>query len=260
MAINITTGKRNYHTQINNALYSSYNSVVSGIDLVSVTDLTANFSSGEVLYRGSKVDVSETAITFNQGDASYPRIDLVVFDGTQITILEGTPSADPKPADYNAYDYVVLYQVYIDVNATSLTTSDFEDMRVPFNPGLAKDELVKADNLDTTSGFLSDKVDNTTLEVDTVNHKIKVKNSAFGGDLKPSDDNTYVLGTSDYRWKEVYAVDVYTGDVVLQNGWRIVEYDDNKNLFNGVRILNDKGEEIFKITEDGLYFKGKKVI
>jgi len=79
------------------------------------------------------------------------------------------------------------------------------------------------------------------------------------GDILPPLDNTYSLGSADKRWKSVYVVDVYTGDIKLQNGWIITERDEQGNLINGVRILNDKGEEIFKITENGIYFKGKRL-
>ncbi len=44
------------------------------------------------------------------------------------------------------------------------------------------DELVKADSWDSTAGYLSDKVDWSTLEVDTSTHKIKVKDWVFATD------------------------------------------------------------------------------
>jgi len=41
------------------------------------------------------------------------------------------------------------------------------------------DELVKADPSDSTAGYLVDKVDNTTIEVDTSSHVLKVKDNVF---------------------------------------------------------------------------------
>jgi hypothetical protein len=81
----------------------------------------------------------------------------------------------------------------------------------------------------------------------------------FAGNFVPKIDNTYNLGSATARWANIYAVNVYAGDVVFQNGWKITEYDEDGKLMDGLRILNKNGEEIFKITEDGLYFKGKKI-
>jgi len=78
-------------------------------------------------------------------------------------------------------------------------------------------------------------------------------------DIIPAVDNVYKLGSSSNRWESIYTVFLYTGDIKLQNNWSILEKDEQGNLINGVRILNDKGEEVFKITEDGIYFKGKKL-
>lgn len=47
------------------------------------------------------------------------------------------------------------------------------------DPPPSADEKVKADSGDPTAGFLSDKVDGTTLEVDTALHQLKVKDGVF---------------------------------------------------------------------------------
>jgi len=76
----------------------------------------------------------------------------------------------------------------------------------------------------------------------------------------PKSDNALDLGSSSLRWANVYAVNIYAGDINLDNKWRITEYDENGKLMNGVRILSDRGEEVFKITEEGVWFKGKKIV
>jgi len=49
--------------------------------------------------------------------------------------------------------------------------------------------------------------------------------------------------------------------VKFLNDWVITEKDDEGNILkNCIRILNSKNEEIFRISEDGLYFKGKKIV
>ncbi|MCD6199455.1 MAG: hypothetical protein J7K15_12955, partial [Deltaproteobacteria bacterium] len=77
--------------------------------------------------------------------------------------------------------------------------------------------------------------------------------------LIPSPDNTRDLGSSTNRWRNLYVVNLNTGDIIFRNGWRITEFDENGKQMNGLRILDEDGEEIFKIAEDGLYFKGKKI-
>ncbi len=73
--------------------------------------------------------------------------DLLYFDGTSWTRL-------PKGTDGQ-----VLKSTLDDVAWSNITTTD---------------ELVKADANDTTAGYLSDKVDGTTIVEDSTNHNIKV--------------------------------------------------------------------------------------
>ena len=87
----------------------------------------------------------------------------------------------------------------------------------------------------------------------------KFYNTGYLRTILPQADNTYDLGSSSYRWANVYCVNLYYGDAILQNGWKITEKDENGNIINGIRILNEKGEEVFKITNEGLYYKGNKI-
>ena len=78
--------------------------------------------------------------------------------------------------------------------------------------------------------------------------------ATFSADIKPDSDNSYDLGTSDYRWRNLYVVNLYTGDINLNNGWKVTELPD------GLVVKDPRGEEIFKITKDGIWFKGKKIV
>jgi len=102
------------------------------------------------------------------------------------------------------------------------------------------------------SGYIYD------LSIDVL-RAINGSSISLRNDIIPETDNAINLGTPDKRFAKIYAVEVYTGDIKLKNGWIITEKDDNGNIIDGVRILNSKGEEIFRITEDGIYFKGKKL-
>jgi len=79
-------------------------------------------------------------------------------------------------------------------------------------------------------------------------------------DIIPTIDNAYDIGSSSLRWKDGYfAGTVYSADIAFENDWRITEHDEDGNIIEGLRILNSKGVEVFKITEDGLWFKGNKI-
>lgn len=77
--------------------------------------------------------------------------------------------------------------------------------------------------------------------------------------LMPESDVKYVIGAADRRLKALYVRDAYIGDAKLLNGWSITEKDDDGEVIDGVRILDDGGVEIFKVTRDGLWFRGRKI-
>ena len=113
--------------------------------------------------------------------------------------------------------------------------------KVTFNvSGITSDTYkVKADSNDGSPDYLSGKVDGSTILEDSTNHYIKVgsvpwssitsKPSCFtpcahesthepggsdalfpaGYDINPSADNTYNLGSSSYRWANLYAVTLH---------------------------------------------------
>jgi len=102
-----------------------------------------------------------------------------------------------------------------------------------------------------------------TLRVNTISPNdstVTLQGTIICNNLEPSADNAGTIGKSDKRYASIYVVNLYTGDIKLTNDWIITERDsDGSVIRNGVRILNDEGEEVFKITEDGIYFKGKKL-
>lgn len=88
-------------------------------------------------------------------------------------------------------------------------------------------------------------------------------------DIVPFTDQFCSVGTSSKRLKEVNAVTIKSGDVELQNGWKITElWEDGEVGFRqdpdemksiGVAILGKDGEPMFEVREDGMYFRGRKV-
>jgi len=64
-------------------------------------------------------------------------------------------------------------------NANKVLVVNSTEDGVEYKDIATSDELVKADPSDSTPGTLADKVDNTTLEVNTATHKLKVKDGVF---------------------------------------------------------------------------------
>jgi len=56
-------------------------------------------------------------------------------------------------------------------------------------------------------------------------------------DIRPYSNNDYDLGTTSYRWKNLWAVTVHQGDTVFSNDWRLTESEDDK----GIRLLRPDG-------------------
>ena len=117
-----------------------------------------------------------------------------------------------------------------------------------FDPSAASTDLFRIKFADGSSASAGDSISwQDILQVGTSGMKL------FKSGFYPGSDNTLNIGSSSLRWKAIYVVDVYTGDINLDNGWKITE------LPNGVIIKNEKGEEVFRITEEGVWFKGKKI-
>lgn len=77
--------------------------------------------------------------------------------------------------------------------------------------------------------------------------KLDSSDSIFYTNVLPDSDASRNLGNSSYRWNNIYGVNIYAGDVIFMNGWRITEFDDDGNLINGIRILDASGKEIIII-------------
>lgn len=83
---------------------------------------------------------------------------------------------------------------------------------------------VASDSMDTNPGFLSDKIDNATLEIDTNNHKIKVKNNIF------ETKGTVSTHESTYNHNNIGKVQVSASD--LNPGYLANKIDNNTLVVN----------------------------
>ena len=62
------------------------------------------------------------------------------------------------------------------------------------------------------------------------------------GVLRPVNDNTWDLGSSSYRWANIYCVTLHQGDSVFANGWRITEAE-KFGLGEGLILVSPDGKK-----------------
>lgn len=64
-------------------------------------------------------------VTHDAADGSNPRLDTVVIDTSgAVSIVKGTPAADPAPADINATTQLEVAQVLVGTGVTEITSGD----------------------------------------------------------------------------------------------------------------------------------------
>lgn len=83
--------------------------------------------------------------------------------------------------------------------------------------------------------------------------------NAAGNALAADASFTYNDGTN-----TLDVDNIHTGDIILKNGWRIVEDwdeggEEDRVPGGGVVIKNNRGKPILTVTNDDLIFKGRKI-
>ena len=78
------------------------------------------------------------------------------------------------------------------------------------------------------------------------------------GNVVPGANNTGSLGTDALRWASIYGVSIYSGDVILENQFRITEGDKVGEEADSVVFVNADDEKIMKLDAKGnLWIKGE---
>lgn len=170
---------------------------LNGWDVTGVTTLTITFNAGNGVNGagGFESTAAPSNVIITAGDATYDRIDLVIYDqsANQLDKITGVPSSSPNPPDLVDYDDIILYRVHVDAGATSISTSDIYDARAK------RSEPIIRENRSYYNGAIT-----RWYSDDGTTEKIKLDGATgkgvFAGDVKVTNHldldfsgNTYLL-------------------------------------------------------------------
>jgi len=134
--------------------------VLSGLAVTGGADMTPAVAKGAVLSNGVLFAVAAADVTIGTADATNPRIDLIVVNGSgALAVRAGTAAAAPKPPARTAND-VVIASVYVPANDTAIATSQIFDRRV-MRGGSAVTNIYSTTTAETTN--------NTAAAIDILN-------------------------------------------------------------------------------------------
>lgn len=264
--ITIINNERVYHDFLSVSVNNSRRGIKSGCAVTEKSgtpDMSVDVASGIVYFGTTEVVVSGTNIVIGASDPSNDRFDLVVVNisGT-ISVIDGTSTqdpSDPRPPAFDTDTYVLLARVRIDDGATSILDANIKDLRVILEypaAGIGKDlttftnssyiEIAHSLNDSKPLVQVYDSEGNQftpdTIEIVDANNVVVSFTSVTSGtvvihggegatptgigDIIPAANNTYDIGSSSYKWKDLYlagalnlsgnlsAVDgTFTGDV-----------------------------------------------
>lgn len=128
-----STRKKFYAPQFNALAYANINGVLSGCNVTAQSPqaMGVSVASGRIFFANDTTEVSSGDLSIDSNTSSYERIDLVAVetDGT-LSVLKGTPTTLPTPADYDPEVYVILAIVFISPTTTEITNDNILDNRV----------------------------------------------------------------------------------------------------------------------------------
>lgn len=135
---------------------SGVDCVLFGLAMTGGSDMTPDVAKGAVLTNGVLKAVAAASVTVTAADATNPRLDYVVVTSSgALAVRAGTPAAAPLPPALTAND-VVIAQIYISANDTSIGQSQIKDRRVFRGQGpILIYKTTAAETTNTTSGAVN---------------------------------------------------------------------------------------------------------
>lgn len=122
-----------YAPQFNAFAYANQNSVLTGCEVTesSPVGMTVEVDSGRVFFETNTLNVTGGSLSISNNTTSFTRIDMVAVNTAgAISVLQGTPSALPKPADYDPNSYIILALVFVTSNIDEITNTQIKDNRL----------------------------------------------------------------------------------------------------------------------------------
>jgi hypothetical protein len=145
---NVTEIGQGYHALYHNIqVRRAYGyGVISGaaVSPGSDGDVSVDVSDGTVLYDGTVEQTpATTSLSLATPDATAPRKDIIIYDGSDVAVVTGEPNAvdsaqssatrfetyQPSPPDGTSQEMVVLAEVWVAPNADTIGSADINDLR-----------------------------------------------------------------------------------------------------------------------------------
>ena len=201
-------------------------------DLPDTTDPTSD--AGLIVERGTQTDVKlywdETNDKWVVTEEDGTVYDIVHSGNISNYVPDGTfAGLTDTPNSYTGYGG---YLVSVKSDETGLEFSDPTTI----------DKYVRADSSDTVSGYLSDKVDNSTIEVDTTNHYLKVVDGGINTtQLADNAVTTAKIGDSQVTGLKLDGANIFkdglyynpaTGEVFVQAD----TYTNSASIANAINV------------------------
>lgn len=218
------------------ATYPVVSATISNISVdLSVDDgsgIYVGIQNGNIVYNGQEYLISASSIPLDPPLLDKDRADVLVWDYN---------GGDPILKVITGTRWLTL------ADGTVIPITDrISDNQIPIAIIIVRagaTAIVSTDVIDVRSGLSF--AAGGPLTVDGIN---------------PKSDATGNIGEATLRFLDGYFVNLYTGDIIFDNKYRFSEYDDNGELLNGIRMLDNSKNELLKVTQDGIWFKGNKIV
>jgi len=188
--------------------------VLSGLAMTGGTDMTPDVAKGAVLTNGVLKAVAASTVTVTAADATNPRIDLVVVNSSgSLAVRAGTAAASPKPPARTAND-VVIAQIYVPANDTSIGQTQIIDRRVFRTMGpvlIYKTTTAETTNTTASAVHILDKTNSGVSIPSGLMAAGKILRCRIGGDMLMNSGTPTVTLTISYGGTTMFADVTSTG-------------------------------------------------
>lgn len=179
-------------------VHSGCSVTINGSGTLGSGNNAISVASGEIYHDQTSVDVSSQNVDIDTGD-SNPRKDVVYLDGNgSANVVNGTPQSanpsgftrfktrEPYPDDFDDQDGVVLAEVWVPADASSIGSNDLNDRRQ-----FSDESKILASSSITLTGDSTPAAETTLAGV--TNDQLRGVDSLVRVDSDPSFDADYAF-------------------------------------------------------------------